>query len=128
MPEFYEIKVERAISEDQDLGEYMSKIRSAVSDSYSSFGAAEQWDLCVQEVRLSQVIVRDWEESRYIRADYSIDNDDVSFSNIKIVRRQWEVVGEIGVVQREDDEQDEFIYIQEEKPTHNSFWNLDIVP
>ncbi|MCK5019271.1 MAG: hypothetical protein KAS32_19585 [Candidatus Peribacteraceae bacterium] len=128
MPEFYDVKVERAISEDQDLGEYMSKVRAAVRESYSSFGAADEWDLCVQEIRTAQVVVRDREESRYIRADYSVDGEDISFSNIKVVKRQWEVVGDIGVVQRDKDEVSEFVYIQEEKPTHSSFWNIDLLP
>jgi len=124
MPEFYEIKVERAISDDQDIGEYMSKVRSAIHENYSSFGSSDPYDLGVVEIRMSQVIVRDWESSNYIRADYTSEGDSFSFSNIKLVRRQWEVIGDIGIVQRSEEE---FITVREKSPTPNSFWG-DLLP
>jgi hypothetical protein len=80
------------------------RIRSAVYENASTFGAEDGWDLSVLEVTSSFVVVRDYEVGRYLRADYSTDGEEVSFSNVKVVKRKWEEVGELGSVIRSDED------------------------
>ena len=104
MPKNIDIQVSREIANDEDLQEYLSRVRMAVYDNGSVFGAEDGWDLYVLEVTPTSIVVRDHEVGRYLRADYSTEGEDVSFSNVKVVRRKWEEVGELGSVLREEDE------------------------
>jgi hypothetical protein len=104
MPKNVDIQVSREIANDEDLRAYLSRVSSAVFDNASVFGNDDGWELGVTEITPSSIVVRDYEAGRYLRADYSTDGEDVSFSNVKVVKRTWTEVGELGSVVRSEDD------------------------
>ncbi len=73
-----------------DIQRYLNIVRGAVNSNPKLFGGTEEYSVYTEVVTLTQVIVENYSDGTFFRADYSIDeNDIVSFSNVVEVVRQY---------------------------------------
>lgn len=100
------IAVERDIlQKNQELGRFIDEVSRAVFDNADVFGG-KSGNLWVRAIFSDKVIVFDFHERRFVKANMKREKNGITFSNSKLVEQQWIEVGKLE--RTEDDKSYQF--------------------
>lgn len=95
------IAVERDIlQKNQELGRFVDEVSTAVVDNADVFGG-KSGNVWVRAIFSDKVIVFDFHERRFVKANMKREKNGITFSNPKLVEQQWI---EIGKLERTEDD------------------------
>lgn len=111
------IKIDRQTMDNTsiDLPRFIDSVYRSLMANYQLFGAEKEYDLGLEELTLSSIVVMDHKSRAYIRADVKTDDKgNVSFANVEQVTRQWVPISD-------EIKRSEF-YTVEMAQRKNTFW------